>query len=218
MVVCPSRLKQPYSHSCTSSFSRKNPICYHYSVTTELRKHLPPLVIVFLLISFIWFIRGVSWSNYPLLFIGLAIGSFLLDVDHLVHWLFINPNTDESRLAKIAIFRYDYKSVIKLLESTHKKHTSLVFHHFFFQVVLATISIFIVTSSASAFAMGLVIALNIHLLVDEYDDLYTNPTHLQNWLFARESKQLPTKYLPHYTASFVALNLLLVFLVMLHRS
>ncbi|MBP9817855.1 hypothetical protein KBC75_03855 [Candidatus Shapirobacteria bacterium] len=185
---------------------------------TELRKHLPPLIVIFLLTSVFWFFRQVSLYNYFYLFLGLVVGAFFLDIDHLIYWLYLNPNTDESRLGQLAIKKYDFRSIIKLLESTHKKHVSLVFHHFFFQVVLAAISVFILTSSGNSFAMAFILALNIHLIVDEIDDYHTNKPHLQNWLFARESKQLPQAYLFHYIAIFSILSFIFFLMLSFYRS
>lgn len=181
---------------------------------SELRRHLTPLLIIFFVIAIYWLFQGVFWFNYFALFFGLLLGSFFLDLDHLIYWLYLNPNTEESRLAQIAIRKYDYRSVIKLLESTHKQHVSLIFHHFFFQVVLALISVFVFTSSDSAFGMGFLLALNIHLLVDEIEDYNLDKKHLQNWLFARESKQLPTSYLARYIQIFVFLSFVFTFLLL----
>jgi hypothetical protein len=143
-------------------------------------------------------------------------GSFFLDLDHLIYWLYLNPNIEESRLAQVAFKKYDFRSLIKLLESTHHKHLNLIFHHFFFQVVMALISLFVFTSTDSPFAMAFLLALNIHLLVDEINDYRLDPVHLQDWLFAREPKQLPRRYLLHYILIFVFLTL--VFAILLLKS
>lgn len=184
----------------------------------EIRKHFLPLIVIWLIISVAWVFGKVSLLNFIFLFFGLFLGAFFLDIDHIIYWLYLRPNTEESRLAQIAIHHYDYKSVLKLLESTHKQHVSLIFHHFFFQVVLALISIFVFTSSTSAFAMAFLLALNIHLIVDEVDDYYTDKKHLQEWLFARESKQLPTSALSYYLMIFVFLAFVFTILLLKSKS
>ena len=182
----------------------------------ELKRHLLPLLIIFVISSLVWVFNKAPWYQYPLLFVGLGLGSFFLDLDHIIYWLYINPNIEESRLAQIAIHKYDFKSVIKLLESTHKKHTNLIFHHFFFQVVLSLLSFFIFTSSTNIFAMSFILAMNIHLIVDEVDDLQHNKQHLQDWLFAREAKQLPIDHLQKYVIVFAVLSL--IFLLLFLRT
>lgn len=182
----------------------------------ELKKHLLPLLAIFLVISVVWFFYKVSYFNFIFLFFGLLLGSFFLDFDHLIYWLYLNPNIEESRLAQIAFKKYDFRSLLKLLEFTHQKHINLIFHHFFFQVVMALISVFVFTSSDSPFAMAFLLALNIHLLVDEINDYRLDPGHLQDWLFARETKQLPRRYLIHYILIFVFLTV--VFTLLLLKS
>jgi hypothetical protein len=174
-------------------------------VKDELRRHLFPLLIIFTITSICWVFTKSPWYNFIYLLFGLGWGSFLLDFDHLIYWLYLNPNIEESRLAQIAFNKKDFFSLIKLLESTHKNHINLIFHHYFFQVVLALISIFIFTSSNSIFIKGLILALNIHLIIDEIEDYQHDKEHLQDWLFARESKQLSINSLNKYIGFFVVL-------------
>jgi len=183
-------------------------------INSEYKRHFLPLIIVFLVISTIWLIYRVSVFQFIYLFFGLLWGSFFLDLDHIIYWLYLNPNIEESRLAQIALKKYDINSVIKLLESTRKDHVNLIFHHFFFQVVLVLISAFVFTSTGNVFAMAFLLALNIHLLVDESEDYRHDPHHLQDWLFARESKQLPLSYLGKYIGVFAALTLILSLLLL----
>ena len=185
---------------------------------SELKRHLSPLLIIFVAVSLYWLITKNSWYQFIYLFLGLSLGSFLLDVDHLIYWLYLNPNVEESRLAQIAFKKHDFISLIKLLESTHHKHTSLIFHHFFFQVVLSAISVFIFTSSGNVFAMSLMLALNVHLLVDEIVDYRRNREHLQDWLFAREQKQLPIDFLSKYIGFFVIITSIFFLLLLKSRS
>jgi hypothetical protein len=185
-------------------------------VKSELKKHLLPLLVVFLIIAVSWTIGKINYLSIFSLLVGLSLGSFFLDLDHLIYWLYINPNTDESRLAKIALKKYDLRSLVKLLESTHHKHLNLVFHHFFFQVVMTLFSFFVFTSSNSVFAKAFLLSLNIHLLVDEISDYRLEPKHLQDWLFARETKQLPLRYLSNYIVVFCVFAV--IFAILLLKS
>ena len=177
----------------------------------ELKHHLLPLLALFLIISLFWIFSSVPYYQFIYLFFGLIWGAFILDTDHLIYWFFLNPNTEESKLAQFAFKKRDFTSLLRLLESTHKGHTSLIFHHYFFQVILALFSFFIFTSSNNVFAMAFVLAINIHLLVDQINDYLQNPRHLQNWLFAREKKQLPISSLKYYLGTFSFLTLLFTF-------
>jgi len=177
-------------------------------VKQELKNHFLPLIIIFLLTSLVWLLQKSAWYNFVFLFFGLTWGSFFLDIDHLVYWFYLQPNLEESRLAQTAWKKGDYKSLIKLLESTHEHHTNLIFHHYFFQIVITFISFFVFTSSSSIFVKAFLLAINIHLLVDEIKDFKNNPEHLKLWLFAREKKQLPTDSLKYYILTFLVINLL----------
>lgn len=185
-------------------------------MSTQRKRFLAPLAIVFLVISIYWLFFKVPFYQYIFLFLGLTFGSFFLDLDHIVYWLFIEPNIEESRLARIAIFKYDINSIIKLIESTERAHTNLIFHHFFFQVILSLISIFAFTSSDNILGKSFLFSINVHLLLHEYFDYQTNKEYLQDWLFARESKQLPIAYLGRYIAVFASLCVL--FFILLLRS
>lgn len=179
----------------------------------ELKNHLLPLLVIFILISIFWIFQRVIWFDFVFLFFGLLWGSFLLDIDHLIYWLYLKPDLEESILAQNAWKKGDFKSLLKLLESTHENHTELIFHHYFFQIVLTIISFFVFTSSSSIFAKALLLAINVHLLVDEIKDFRNNPEHLKLWLFARENKQLPTDSLKYYLLTFTVLNLIFTFIL-----
>lgn len=179
----------------------------------EFQKHFFPLITIYILVSVIWLFNKVFYSEFIFLFLGLLLGAFLLDIDHLIYWLYLKPNLDESKTAQDFIEKKDFKSLLRLLINTHKNHTSLIFHHFFSQIVLALISFFVFTSSNSTFAMAFILAINVHLLVDEFYDFFEDPKHLQNWLFAREEKQLPIKYLKHYLIIFTVVCSFFIFLL-----
>ncbi|MBI2465589.1 hypothetical protein HYV64_05600 [Candidatus Shapirobacteria bacterium] len=185
-------------------------------MTSQRKRFLAPLVVIFLLTSVFWVFFKIPIYQYIFLILGLGLGAFFLDFDHIVYWLYLNPNVEESRLARLAIFKYDIRSVIKLIDATENQHTSLIFHHFFFQVVISIISVFVFTSSDNIFAKAFLLAINIHLLSHEFYDFKHRKQHLQDWLFARESKQLPTAYLDKYIAIFSILSG--IFFILLLRS
>jgi hypothetical protein len=185
-------------------------------VSETQQKFLLPGLLAFISISSFWLFFKVPYYQYIYLFLGLGVGTYFLDLDHIVYWLYLNPNTDESRLAKTAIFKYDFRSIFKLISATQHQHTNLIFHHFFFQVVISIISFFVFSSSSNVFGNSLLFAINIHLLVHEFDDYKNRKAHLQDWLFAREQKQLPIDYLGKYIALFTCLNI--VFFILLIRS
>lgn len=174
------------------------------------------LLIIFLVVSLAWTLAGVPIFHLLWLFLGLLIGFIFLNSDHFIYWFFLKPNLDESRQIQTLFREKKYSLILTSIKTAQQTHSNLIFHHFFFQFILAIVSFFVFSSSGSVFTMSFILALNLHLLSDEFHDLKYNPKHLQNWLFARESKQLPLKNLKHYLLLYSLLNLL--FLALFIRS
>jgi len=182
-------------------------------VKSEAKQHILPLVAIFIITTIVWIFSKTNYLNYLYLFLGLSLGAYLLDLDHLIYWLYLQPNLEESRLAQLAWKKGDWQSLIKLLESTKHHHLSLIFHHYFFQVVLTIFSFFVFTSTSNIFIKSLLLAINIHLLTDEIIAYQNNPKTLQQWLFARESKQFALSSLKYYLYFFVVICIILTLIL-----
>lgn len=180
---------------------------------SDFKQHIVPLIVIFLVSSLFWIFQKVHFLNYIYLFFGLSLGSYLLDIDHLLYWLVLKPNLEESRLAQMAWKKGDWQSLIKLLKITENNHLSLIFHHYFFQVILTIFSFFVFTSTSSIFIKSLLLAINLHLLVDEIYSYKNSPQLLQQWLFAREDKQFALSALKYYLYFFTAICLLLTLIL-----
>jgi hypothetical protein len=157
-------------------------------------------------------------SKFPPIYVlvvllALLLGSIILTSDHFIYWFALRPNTEESRIAKAALNQRDFKSILVLYKTTHKNHNNLIFHHYFFQVILVLISLFVYTSSIGIFTKVFLLAINLHLLIDEISDYFLDKKTLQKWLFAREEKQLSLDYLKYYLIVFGILILVFIFLL-----
>lgn len=177
---------------------------------------LLPVIFVFFIVSIFWVIYGVSNIGLFYLLIGLTLGYIFPDLDHIIYWFYRKPNTDESRIVKTAFQKKDFKALLKLIKAARTSHNNLIFHHYFFQVSLNLISFFIFISYSNPFCLAFLLAINLHLLIDEIRDYLYNPKFLQNWLFAREEKQLSIKSLKNYLIIFTIL--FFVFLLLLIQS
>jgi len=182
-------------------------------VKYKILSYLIPAFSIATIISFFWVIAGVSNLTIISLFLGLIIGIFIIDVDHLIFWFCIKPNGEESRLIKTALQNKEFKSVTKIIQQSHQTHYNLVFHHYFFQVILTLFSLFIFTSTKNIFISALVLGINLHLIIDEIIGYRKNPKVVQKWLFAREPKQLPVFFLKRYIAVFVFFIILFTFIL-----
>ena len=179
----------------------------------EFRYHFLASSVIFILSAIFLVIGKIESIKLIYLFLGFFIGSLILDVDHFIFWFFLKPNLEESRLARAAIKNYDFKSVYKLLKNSHQTHYNLIFHHYFFQVILVLFSFFTFTLTNNLFITSLIVALNLHLLIDEIIDYFYAPKTLQKWLFARENSQLPIKFLGRYISTFAFF--LIIFIILL---
>lgn len=175
--------------------------------------YLIPATILFIIISLFWVIFGVKNLQIIYLFFGLIIGIFILDIDYLIFWFFIKPNNEESRLIKLAFENKQFKSIIKIVQNSHQNHYNLIFHHYFFQVILTLFSLFIFTSTNNSFISALTLGINLHLIIDEIIGYKADPKTVQKWLFAREPKQLPLIFLKKYIAVFIAFNILFTYIL-----
>ncbi len=179
----------------------------------ELKNHLPPIIAIFLLTSLFWIFSSIPFTRFLFLFFGLGLGTFFLDIDHLLYWYYLQPNLGESRIAKKLLIEKKYKQLLQHLVLYHKNHTSLVFHHFAFQAILLVLTIFITTSTATIFGKAFCLAIYVHLLVDQINSYKENPQHLSDWLFARSPLKPLHKHLKNYIifySSFVPFFLYLL--------
>ncbi|MDD2483169.1 MAG: hypothetical protein PHE32_01505 [Candidatus Shapirobacteria bacterium] len=184
----------------------------------DLLFRLLPAFVVFIIVSLFWVVFGVSNIEIIYLLVGLILGTFFLDIDHIIYWFYRKPNTDESRIVKTTIENKDFKSVYKLIKAARSSHNNLIFHHYFFQIGLTLISFFIFNSYSNTFILSFLLAVNLHLLTDEIKDYFKNPKFLQDWLFAREEKQLPIKFLKKYLIVFIILFTIFLFLLVKSKA
>lgn len=178
----------------------------------QFRYHLLASTILFTLVGIFLIISKIGNIELLLVFLGIFLGTFILDSDHLIYWFFLKPNTEESRLARLTFKNRDLLSIVKLINLGRFKHHNLIFHHYSFQIILVLFSFFIFTSTDNIFTSSLVLSLNLQLIVAELIDYFRNPKILQKWLFARETSQLPVKFLGRYLTAFIIIFLFFIFL------
>ena len=141
--------------------------------------------------------------------IGFTIGYFILDIDHLIFWLISNNKLPESIHFQQLLINKHYKQAFVYFKNNKTNHLNLIFHHFYFQIIIIPITLFVLTSTSSIFSKSVIFALNFHLLHTVYQDLKLDPHRLQTWLFARMKTQLPLSFLPVYLKINIAIIILL---------
>ncbi len=125
------------------------------------------------LITFIYF-TFISLFNFHLgfsllfLWFGALLGTFLLDLDHVLIALDKENKTWWAEKFRFLWQKRKYKEAIFHLAESHLEHSNLVFHSVLFQPVLLIIAFFVLTSTGSLLGSGLVMSMNLHLLKDEW--------------------------------------------------
>jgi hypothetical protein len=109
-----------------------------------------------------------------------VVGTFLPDIDHLVYVFFLSPQELTSQRVNFLLERREVKRTVELLYETRNERKNLVFHSIVFQLIFLALTFFIMTSSTSIFAKGLVLSFALHLSVDQMIDL-VEIKNLDNW-------------------------------------
>lgn len=121
----------------------------------------------------------LSFEYWPF-WVGGIVGNLLADTDHLVYVFFLSPQELTSQRVTFLLKRKEILRVLSLLSETRKERKNLVFHSFLFQIIFFAFAFFIISSTTSIFVQGIVLALSLHLIVDEVSD-YLEMKDLSNW-------------------------------------
>lgn len=177
-------------------------------------------IVSHLLLTFAYFL-AVSLLRWQLdlslfwLWSGAFLGTFLLDLDHLLYWFFSHPEKQDSQYARVLLKTRNFRGMYGLLQRTHRAHVRLTFHSAIFQLILLALAFYILSSGGSLFGSALVMAMNLHLLKDEWADFLKGKKEaLVDWLFWQIKGVAMERYLRLYlwgaTAVFLLLSLILI--------
>lgn len=178
-------------------------------VKKELNSHLKVTIIYFAFLSL--FNLRLGFGLF-LLWLGALLGTFLLDLDHIL--LGLDPANKTWWAQKFRFFwqKKRFREAICHLIETHLEHNRLIFHSVLFQPILLVLSFFVLTSTGSLCGTGLVMSMNLHLLKDEWQCLWEKGS--LDWLFwplkRKPDKRGQRSYLLAVTFFFGLLSLLLI--------
>ncbi len=192
---------------------------------SEIYSHLLVTFVYFFLVSVLRLVNGglgmLGLLGILELWLGAMVGTFFLDIDHLVYWL-THSEAEDSREAREIIargtplrpdihrdFAGQVREIRELLESHHAEHTRLIFHSVIGQIIVFVLAVFVLTSGGSIFGSAFIMAVNLHLLKDEWSDFVKNKEHLADWLFWQINEPKIKDFLVEYllAASFFFLVL-----------
>lgn len=185
-------------------------------LSNELISHLLVAVIYFLAVSLLRFKLDI---NLLWLWLGAFVGTFILDIDHLLYWFYLHPEKEDSIEAKRILnltgikLEDKIKQLYKHLIASHNTHHRLIFHTATFQVILLVVAFFLVSSSGNFFGSAMILAINLHLLKDEWQVFFKDKQGLVDWLFWQVREIPVAKYLDGYMVVVSLIFLLLTGLI-----
>lgn len=132
---------------------------------------------------------GFLWNALLIdlsLVVGWVGGWFLAEADHLLYATMCNPHELTCQRVKQEIERKDWRRMWGILEETKGERTKLPIRNILTAFVMVGLGIWVVTSSGSPLAAGLVFGFGVRLFSDilsaaDYKKWY--------WIFAREFSQ-----------------------------
>lgn len=184
--------------------------------TPEMKKEVNShLLVTFVWLAIITLLRWEWHWNLIFLWLGGLVGTFLLDIDHLLYTLVIYPQELTSMRTRDLLEDRRFKDMLVLLTNTHDERLKLPFHNALSQLVLYVLCFFVLTSTASLFGAGLVMAMTLHLLKDEFAFLLQGKEeHLRKFIFWQIKGEISffhqKLFLVLMLLIFLGLNLLLI--------
>lgn len=161
--------------------------------------------------SFSWiFLKGFFKELIPW-FLGAFLGAYMIKLEQLVYIYYIFPQQPLSSEVKELIGQKQHKQAWALLKQRVGEQ-KLAFRSLVFQLVWVVLALFTLTSTTVVLGQTLVMAIGLHLLLDEWQAMKSQG-HI-NWLFWQVKRQVSLReqktFLWVMTGVFSLLSLLLI--------
>jgi hypothetical protein len=135
------------------------------------KKIFSRLVITVVWLSIVTLLRWQWRWDLIELWLGGLIGTFFLEIDHLLY-VIAYPDEPTSFRVKELIGVNKWKEAVALLAGTVSERGRLTFHSAFFQIIFWVTCFFVLTSTGNLFGAGLVMAAALRLLVWEFGFIF----------------------------------------------
>lgn len=116
------------------------------------------------------------------LWIGGAVGFNFVYLDRFMHILLINPQEHLSEHVHHLMRQGRYRDTLRLLADRGDEQRHLLTKSILFIAIWVPLTIFVLSSTSSMFASGMVMAIALRLLLDIAQDWHNQPK-LSAWLF-----------------------------------
>lgn len=143
----------------------------------DIITHFSFMLAFFVIIAFLrkWF----ALEYLPFLYGGI-IGTIIPDADYFIYVYLLRPEDQNSESANQLFSDKKYKQAWSLLTSSQTLAADLIFHSAYFQLLFLVFAFLVVTSSNNLLGRGLVLGFLLHLLVDQFMDLF-EAKNLDRW-------------------------------------
>lgn len=140
-----------------------------------------------------------------LLIVGLIIGFAMAELDHWLYALMCNPQEVACLRVRGEIQAFRLKNAWEMLQQTKAERTKLPVRNALTGLIVAGLGVWLVTSSGSLLAAGIVFGLNIKLLTDFLTDPDYNKWY---WLVARPITPLENRFVKWAWAGLTVIQLM----------
>ena len=123
--------------------------------------------------------------------LGALVGTFVLDTEYLIQAYILEPGHDFSKTLTSFIKHGDYKRAIEYINYNKDVIQEKTLNSALFQIAIALLSIFVVTSSKVTFAKALVMVVFAQTLY-KFSEYYFNDK-LDEWFWALKEKPTRSK-------------------------
>ncbi|MBI5358371.1 hypothetical protein HZB69_01950 [Candidatus Amesbacteria bacterium] len=125
---------------------------------------MPKRIIIFGILLIVILVHR-SWSDMWLT-VGWILGYFATELDQIFYATVCNPHELSCQRVQSEIAKRDWKNAWRMLQDSKSERTKLPIHNIVTGLVLGILGVWLVTSSLSILASGLVISLGIKLFLE----------------------------------------------------
>jgi len=144
------------------------------------KEYLTHFAFLFAFFTLITLFKGRFEIAFIPFWLGGIFGTFLPDADKLLHVYFLKPKDVESQKTNNLLSEKKYKEGLDTIISAPLQRNDFIFHTITIQLVFLVFTFFILTSTSSLAAHGLVIAFLLHLIVDQLID-FIETKNYEKW-------------------------------------
>ncbi len=129
-------------------------------------------IFLFSYFIFISIFRNMLSLDFTPFWVGAVLGALIPAVDYLLYVYVFNPRENISQQVNSLVTQGKTIQGMEMLSRTNiARESSVILHTANFQLFFAVFAFWVITSSTNLLGKGLVLALLLHLMIDQLSDL-----------------------------------------------